>query len=72
MVCNQLLRNYVIEDMLGRPKNKSYAQLQIGGFRNIESSIRTRESGLVLLIFEAESFVKSFNITNIKLVLGLR
>ena len=33
MVCNQLLRNYVIEDMLGRPKNKSYAQLQIGGFR---------------------------------------
>ena len=73
MVCNQLLRNYVIEDMLGRPKNKSYAQLQIGGFRNIESSIRTRESGLVLLIFEAESFVKlTFNITNTKLVLGLR
>ena len=43
MVCNQLLRNYVIEDMLGRPKNKSYAQLQIGGFRNFHGRVDQNE-----------------------------
>ena len=74
MVCNQYYVIMLLKICWVVQKIKvmlNYRSVGLGIF--MVASIRTRESGLVLLIFEAESFVKlTFNITNTKLVLGLR